>query len=104
MFMDESTVSPGNATNWNWDLGNGSGSTQQNPSLIYPEDSVYTVSLIVTADGGYYDTTSQTVAVYPLLKHYATATNVCFGEQVSFGDSTTINSGSIAEWNWTFEA
>lgn len=101
-LTDESTVSTGNITNWNWNLGNGTSSTQQNPSLTYPQDSVYTVTLVVTADGGCTDTATQQVAVYPLPEASATATNVCFGEEVLFGDSTTINSGSIVAWNWTF--
>lgn len=102
MLVDQSTVNPGSITNWNWNLGNGATSLQQNPTLTYPEDSIYTVTLIVTADGGCTDTVTQPVAVYPIPNAAATATNVCLGEEVSFGDSTTINSGSVAEWTWTF--
>lgn len=101
-FTDESTVTPGAITNWNWSLGNGATSLQQNPTLTYPVDSVYTVTLIVTADGGCTDTATQSVEVFPLPNAAITATNVCFGEEVSFGDSTTIDSGSITEWQWTF--
>lgn len=102
MLVDQSTVNPGSITNWSWNLGNGATSLQQNPSLTYPQDSIYSVTLIVTADGGCTDTVTQPVAVYPIPNAVATATNVCLGEEVSFGDSTTINSGSIAEWTWTF--
>ena len=101
-LLDQSTVNPGSITNWSWNLGNGATSLQQNPSLTYAEDSIYQVTLIVTATGGCTDTVTQPVAVFPLPNASITADNVCFGEEVQFGDSTTINSGNIAQWDWTF--
>lgn len=101
-LVDESTVNPGSITNWNWQLGNGATSLQQNPSLVYNLDSVYQVTLIVTATGGCTDTVTQSVAVHPLPEAIAFADNACLGEAVSFGDSSTINSGSITEWDWQF--
>lgn len=101
-YTDQSTVSQGVITNWYWQLGNGGTTTQQNPSLTYSQDSSYTVTLVVTATGGCTDTVTQLVDVYPLPNASATATNVCLGEAVEFGDSSTINSGSIASWDWDF--
>ena len=101
-LLDQSTVSPGSITNWNWNLGNGATSLQQNPSLTYSQDSIYQVTLVVTATGGCTDTVTQPVSVFPLPNASATAANVCFGETVQFGDSSTVNSGSITQWDWTF--
>lgn len=101
-LQDESSVNPGNITNWSWQLGNGGTSLQQNPSVTYPQDSIYEVTLTVTATGGCTDTITQQVEVYPLPNAIAQADNVCFGESVSFGDSSTINSGSIVQWDWSF--
>lgn len=39
-----------------WDFGNGDFSNSQNPSYIYTQPGVYTVSLIITNDGGCSDT------------------------------------------------
>ena len=101
-LTDQSTVSPGTITNWNWQLGNGATSVQQNPSLTYFADSTYQVTLVVTATGGCTDTVTQPVEIYPLPNAIVTASNVCFGEAVEFGDSSTVNSGSIAQWDWDF--
>lgn len=101
-LMDQSTVNPGSITNWNWQLGNGASTTQQNPSLTYSQDSVYQVTLVVTATGGCTDTITQPVEVFPLPNASAVAVNVCLGQSVPFGDSSTVNSGSIVSWDWTF--
>jgi len=101
-LTDQSTVNSGSITNWSWNLGNGATSQQQNTSLTYFEDSIYQVTLAVTATGGCTDTITQPVEVFPLPNASITAANVCFGEAVSFGDSTSINSGNIAQWNWDF--
>jgi len=48
-FTDTSTGSP---SSWNWDFGDGSQSTLENPSHIYSVPDSYTVSLTVTGSGG----------------------------------------------------
>ncbi len=55
-FQDQSTSSRTNITAWEWDLGNGETSTDQNPSITYTEDGVYDVSLKVTDADGCSDT------------------------------------------------
>ena len=41
-----------NATKWNWDFGDGSGSTKQNPTHTYSAAGIYTVSLTVSNSNG----------------------------------------------------
>lgn len=101
-LTDLSTVDNGTITNWNWQLGNGSTSLDQHPFLTYFEDSVYQITLVVTATGGCTDTITQTAEIYPLPVALVAADNVCLGETVQFGDSSTINSGSIVQWDWDF--
>ncbi len=48
-FTDQST---GDITSWQWDFGDGSMSTEQDPSHTYTESGIYTVSLTVTGPGG----------------------------------------------------
>jgi PKD repeat protein len=101
-FNDQSSVSSGSITTWQWQLGNGSTSLQPNPTATYSQDSIYSVTLIVTAEGGCTDTVTRTVSVFPLPQVDFAAENVCLGEPVLFFDSTTINTGGIAQWNWVF--
>jgi gliding motility-associated-like protein len=41
-----------NAVTWFWDFGDGSTSTEQNPTHVYTEVGVYDISLLVTSAGG----------------------------------------------------
>ncbi len=100
-FTDLSTVN-GTITTWQWTLGNGATSVQQNPSLVYSLDSVYTVGLVVTAAGGCTDTITSTVTVFPLPDAAYSVTDVCLGEEVVFADSSSISSGNIVAWEWAF--
>ena len=45
-------LSSGSINSWYWDFGNGSISTEQNPSHTYTDPGTYTVSLTVTGPGG----------------------------------------------------
>ncbi len=47
-FYDKSTDSNGEVVSWLWDFGDGSTSTQQNPTHIYTKPGIYTVTLTVT--------------------------------------------------------
>ena len=44
--------SSGNPISWNWDFGDGSTSTEQNPSHTYSQAGLYTVKLTATNDQG----------------------------------------------------
>ncbi|MGD9193392.1 MAG: PKD domain-containing protein, partial [Desulfobacterales bacterium] len=47
-FVDQSS---GEVETWLWDFGDGTTSTEQNPSHLYPNSGIYTVSLTVTGAG-----------------------------------------------------
>jgi len=51
-FTDLSTPGAGQISSWNWTFGDGSTSTQQNPSHIYSQTGYYTVGLTVTNSAG----------------------------------------------------
>jgi len=48
-FTDKST---GNPTSWNWDFGDGSSSTDQNPNHTFSTVGAYTIKLTATNDDG----------------------------------------------------
>lgn len=62
-FTNTSTDSDGNVVAWSWGFGEGASSVEQSPGHTYASDGTYTVTLIVTDDGGATDTTSQGVTV-----------------------------------------
>lgn len=101
-FNDLSTNNP---TQWNWDLGNGVISTQQNPATSYLISGIYTIKLIATnADGS--DTIIQTnyiiVHDQPTASFTASATTGCFPLTVQFNSTSVANSGTLTEWFWDF--
>ncbi|WP_229391627.1 PKD domain-containing protein [Methanosarcina sp. DH2] len=53
-----------NATKWNWDFGDGSGSTKQNPTHTYSATGIYTVRLTVSNSNGT-DSKLATVNIVP---------------------------------------
>jgi PKD repeat protein len=101
-FTDASTGSP---TEWNWNFGDGTYSTVQNPRHIYSEAGNYTVTLTASNEAG-----SGTKArpeyikvTVPIQKPVSDfSSNVTSGItplNVAFTDKST---GKPTEWNWSF--
>lgn len=101
-FTDQST---GNPTSWFWDLGNGTTSTQQNPSTTYLSPGSFTIKLTTTnALGSNTITKSQYITVYnqPTVNFSSSPTSGCFPLHVNFTDLSTPGSGSLSTWEWVF--
>src|SRR5690554_3768713 len=107
-FMDLTTVSNSHTTNsviqWNWDFGDGTTSTQQNPSNEYAADGTYTATLeVVTNHGCRYDIT-KTVTDHPLTVVSFSGINLegCSPVCPQISSTSTINSPStISNYDWT---
>lgn len=94
-FTDQST----HAIAWNWDFGDGSGSsTLQNPSYIYALPGTYTVTLTVWNNVGCFHTVSQSVTVRPKPTAAFGADTVCWSFPTSFTDQST----GATTWLWDF--
>lgn len=101
-FTDLSTISPGSIDGWEWTLGDGGNSSNQNPSHTYLTDGTFTVTLVVTSDLGCNDTISMPVRVNPLPDASIATQPVCLSAASQFTGNATINSGSIQNWYWEF--
>ena len=101
-FTDQSTGSP---TSWNWNLGDGTSKTSQNPIHIYSKAGKYTVSLIVTNIAGTNTKTIanyitvKTVSVKPVAAFTASSTSGKHPLNVKFTDKST---GLPISWSWNF--
>jgi len=98
-FVDAST---GSATSWLWEFGDGSTSTEKNPSHKYLTSGFRKVSLLAGSSAGS-KKSSRTIIVMP------EATNASFayspttpgpGQTVQFADTTSENPTS---WQWNFD-
>ncbi len=63
VFTDQSSVSSGVITQWDWDIGDGTTSDLTNPTHTYADSGSYTVVLEVTTENGCKDTIDNPVEV-----------------------------------------
>lgn len=101
-FTDQSTGSP---TSWRWDLGNGTISFLQNPSVTYFNPGKYTIKLIVKkANNEDSIIKSDYIEVFakPTVQFNVSITSGCYPLDVRFTDGSTIASGTITTWLWDF--
>jgi gliding motility-associated-like protein len=73
-FTDQSTISSGSITGWNWTFGDGGTSTVQNPSHVYSSAGNYTVTLTVTSNTGCTGTLTITNMIHVLNRPVASFT------------------------------
>lgn len=103
LFTDLST---GGADRWQWDLGNGVLSTQQNPSTTYFTPGTYNVRLTIyrgTTDSAVLTRNAYiTVFGLPQVNFGASPRFGCLPLQVAFADSSVPSTGSIVDWRWDF--
>lgn len=96
-------LSAGNPAQWKWDLGNGTVSYQQHPSVTYFLPGIYTVKLMVET-GTKKDSVIKTnyIKVYaaPVVDFIVSATTGCNTLSVLFTDKSTAANGNIARWQW----
>lgn len=102
-FQDE--TDPGSLTisGWDWNFGDGSHSTVQNPEHQFPAPGVYDVTLTVTTELGNSTTTrADYVVVRPAAAFSATPTTGADTLLVQFTDQTEPGSLEVLTWNWNF--
>jgi gliding motility-associated-like protein len=99
-FTDLSTTI---ANTWNWDFGDGTTSSAQNPSHGYNVPGTYTVELIaagpIGCSGNVIKTNLITINPPPTVGFTADDTGAC---QVPFVVNFTDNTPNAVSWNWNF--
>lgn len=95
-FTDLST---GAVTNWQWNFGDASNSTQTNPAHLYAASGNYNVVLTVTNTAGCTHTLSRLVPVNSVPVANFTAPPTCLGQPTAFTDVST---GTPVSWLWDF--
>jgi gliding motility-associated-like protein len=98
-------LSSGTPTAWQWDLGNGTLSTQKNPTTTYFNAGLYTVTLTVSnAAGSSTITRTQYIKVddKPVVDFNANNVSGCFPLRANFSDLSSGGSAPISAWEWDF--
>lgn len=108
-FQDQSTVDtnfPDVITSWDWDFGDGSTGTGQNPSHQYDTEGVYDVTLTIETNNGCVHSLTLPAEVYPNPDPDYSAISVCLNDGTVFTDQTTVSNANttntIVDWSWDF--
>ncbi len=101
-FNDTST-DDGTIVSRSWSFGDGSSSSQSNPSHTYSSGGSYTVNLTVTDNGGLTDSTSQTFSLTaPNVAPTASFNQSISNLTISFTSTSTDSDGTITAYAWNF--
>jgi gliding motility-associated-like protein len=76
--------------------------TVQNPIHTYALTGYYPLELVAVSNHGCRDTANAFITIYPVPTVTFSSDTVCYGDQTSFRNESTIASGSIVAWNWNF--
>lgn len=103
-FADISITDPNDyLISWDWDFGDGSYGTGQNPSHTYATAGTYLVEMLIESNVGCIDSITKIVTVDPNPVTDFTTAPQCLNDSVQFTDMTYIASpGVISTWQWMF--
>lgn len=89
-------------TGRHWNLGDGTTTTRQNPTHLYPAAGEYPVTLTLTALNGCTISLTQPVRVHSLPQVNFNSGNICARTPHTFTDHSTVPHSHISAWHWTF--
>lgn len=103
-FEDESSDPDNNITYWYWEFGDGSTSTEINPSHEYSKEKGYTVTLFVQDNSGNTDNVSKTMSTggVPMVDFSYSPENPNINDTIHFTDNSEDWKGDIVSWYWEF--
>jgi PKD repeat protein len=103
-FTDQSTATGSTITQWQWDFGDGTTSTMQNPTKTYALPNMYAVKLTAKSLEGCLSTIATKNVVVDALP--TAAFNVsspnCVDQNMTFTDASVANAGNLTNWSWDF--
>ncbi len=105
-LKNESTLSQGIISAYLWDFGDGSSSTDFEPTKNYTEAKTYTITLTGISDKGCENTNSIQVVTYEAPKASFTTLNFspCVNEsRLDLDNTSSINSGDGLRYEWEIE-
>jgi gliding motility-associated-like protein len=103
-LLDASVSTSGPITAWNWNLGDGTTSSQPNPVKTYSTPGNYNITLTVENARGCKGSKTQVATIYPKPQSDFTAPSVCINQPTVFTDASTIsNNGTIVSYLWNFD-
>ncbi|MBI4647200.1 MAG: PKD domain-containing protein, partial [Bacteroidia bacterium] len=100
-FIDSTIIENDSIIAWNWDFGDDSTDTLQNPVYQYDSAGIYNVQLNVISADNCNDTISKEVTIVDILTDFSTI-SYCTYDTVLSIDSTEVINDSLVSWYWQF--
>lgn len=94
--------SSGPIASYNWNFDDGTTSADPIPSHAYQNVGAYSVTVTLTAPDQCATSQTLDVQVYPIPVAAFLADQGCEGQATEFSDASTVASGSIVGWEWTY--
>ena len=85
-----------------WNFGDSNTGIGQSPTHLYAIDGSYPVTLTIADANNCVSSFTKSVIVHPLPFAAFNSTAQCFIDSVFFKDLSTISSGSVVAWKWSF--
>jgi gliding motility-associated-like protein len=101
-FTNNSTISSGSISSWNWYFGDGNNGSQQNPAHFYSSAGNQTITLVAGSTLGCFDSSTVILNIQPKPAADYSYTPACTNSPILFTDASTIPAGSITGWSWNF--
>ncbi len=103
-YTNNSTISSGSISNYIWDYTNDGtpDNTNQNTSTAFAASGTYTTQLMAISNLNCIQSFTQVIYVYPNPVVQFTSQPVCFGAPVVFANSSSISTGQISSYTWSF--
>lgn len=101
-FNNTSSIAEGTIASYKWYFGDGDSSVNGNPSHVYRTAGTYNVTLVVWSENGCRGEITKTITIHPNPVADFTFSNVCKNEVFSATDQSTVSTGNIVSWFWTF--
>lgn len=100
-FNDLSSSTYGTITDWQWNYGDGWGSTEQSPQYVYDEPGNYMLILTVTNSYGCVAEVYDTIRIYSLPFAFFNATDACLQSIGTISSNSVILAGNeIVDYQW----
>lgn len=104
-FTDMSSGNGYAVSKWEWNFGDATTDTVQNPKKVYATSSVYSIKLrAINSIGCFADTTKVFDMTANLKAKFGVADTICINTPVVFTDSSSNAGlgGGISKWTWQF--
>lgn len=103
-FLNNSTISAGSISSYSWSFEGHGTSNATNPTITYPQDGLFDVSLVAISDMGCVDSLTQQGMIHiyniPTAGFFANPQPTTIGDpEITF---TNTSSGDVSVWDWDF--